>query len=65
MTGVVGVLIKISYRTRTYWKVRPKKVKVLYGSVTLYGPTFQTVPVHLLHLFDYSYNPDDAVTTSV
>ena len=41
------------------------KQTCLYGSVTLYGPTFQTVPVHLLHLLDYSYNPDDAVTTSV
>ena len=37
----------------------------LYGIVTLFDPTFQTVPVRSTYFYDYSYNPDDAVTPTV
>ena len=37
----------------------------LYGSVTLYGPTFQTVPVHVMNSCWRPYNPRSAVTPQV
>ena len=37
----------------------------LYGSVTLCGPTFQTVPVHVMNSCWRPYNPDRAVTQPV
>lgn len=37
----------------------------LYGSVTLSGPTFQTVPVHVMNSSWRPYNPSSAVTPLV
>ncbi len=37
----------------------------LYGSVTLCGPTFQTVPVHVMNSCWRPYNPCGAVTPQV
>ena len=37
----------------------------LYRTITVYGRTFQIVPVLVMITFERSYNPDIAVTTSV
>ena len=41
------------------------QLNYLYRTITVYGLTFQTVPILELISFERSYNPDDAVTTSV
>ena len=37
----------------------------VYRTITVYGRTFQNVPLHEQITYERSYNPDDAVTTSV
>ena len=50
---------------------RPTQVSLLYHhiylyrTITVYGRTFQNVPVRLMSSYVWSYNPDIAVTTSV
>ena len=72
--GLLGVfsLAGWSPRIQTGFHVsRPTQVPLLnqlnylYRTITVYGLTFQTVPILELISFERSYNPDDAVTTSV
>ena len=72
--GLLGVfsLAGWSPRIQTGFHVsRPTQVPVLtsdsylYRTITVYGRTFQNVPVRLMSSYVWSYNPDIAVTTSV
>ena len=72
--GLLGVfsLAGWSPRIQTGFHVsRPTQVPLsnyltyLYRTITVYGRIFQIVPVHVMITYGWSYNPDDAVTTSV
>ena len=37
----------------------------MYESFTLYGATFQMLPLTMIHTISRSYNPEDAETSTV
>ena len=69
--GLLGVfsLTGWSPQIQTGFHVsRPTQVPLLYHNtylyrtITVYGRTFQNVPVHVMITYERSYNPDYAVT---